>query len=304
MENKNITLLIMAAGMGSRFGGLKQIEPVGPNGEFIIDYSINDAVKAGFNKIVFVIKKENLDIFRETIGKRIENKVKVEYVFQELSDIPEEFNLPEERVKPWGTGHAVLSARKVINEPFGVINSDDFYGYDAFNKLANYLKNIESNDKKQYSIICYPLKETLSKYGDVKRGVCKIENDKLVDIIESNIINKDNKLIGNPLSTNEYYEIDINTDVSVNIFGFDTSIFNYLEQEFISFLDRNINDLSAEFLLPMMLAKGVKEDFCDLNIIRTKSTWYGITYKEDTQILKDVIQKKINNNEYKNNLWN
>lgn len=187
MRKENYTLLIMAAGMGSRFGGLKQIEPFGPNGEFIIDYSIYDAIKAGFNKIVFIIKKENLDIFKETIGKRIEQHVKVEYVFQELNDLPKGFSKPKDRIKPWGTGHAILAAKNVIHEPFAVINSDDFYGYDAYVKLIDYLKNIPKSDKNQYLLVSYLVRETLSENGAVKRGICKIDNNKLVDITESNI---------------------------------------------------------------------------------------------------------------------
>ena len=196
MENNNLTLLIMAAGMGSRFGGLKQIEPFGPNGEFIIDYSIYDAIKAGFNKVVFIIKEENYDIFRETVGKRIEDKINVEYAFQRLEDIPEEFTLPEERIKPLGTGQAILSSKNVIHENFAVINSDDFYGRDAFLVAANFLKNTDSNT---YGMVGYKVVNTLTENGSVKRGVCEADNDYLTKIIESSIIKENGVITASPL---------------------------------------------------------------------------------------------------------
>lgn len=304
MKKENLTLLIMAAGMGSRFGGLKQIEPFGPNGEFIIDYSIYDAIKAGFNKVVFVIKKENLEIFKNTIGKRIEKQIKVEYAFQDLNDLPQNYSLPEGRIKPWGTGQAILSAKDFINEPFGIINADDFYGFDSYKKLAEFLSNIPKESKKQYSLISYLMRDTLSENGKVKRGICKIKDNKLIDLIESNIELDGNKMIANPLSSDLFYTIEEDTLASMNMFGFEPSIFKYLEDQFRLFLKRNINNLDKEFLIPEIVADGIKESFCDLNVIKTNAKWYGVTYKEDIPLLKQIIDEKISNKEYKKDLWN
>lgn len=302
---ENYTLLILAAGMGSRFGGLKQIEPFGPNGEFIIDYSIKDAIKTGFNKAVFIIKKENLEIFKNTISKRIENYIKVEYVFQELDDLPEGFVKPEDRTKPWGTGQAILAAKNVINEPFAIINADDFYGYDAFEKLIDYMKNIPNDiNKKQYGLVGYLMRDTLSENGSVKRGICQLKNNKLVNLIEAVITLKDKEMDANPLGTDKHYELTDETLASMNMFAFDPSIFSFLENEFKEFLKNYINILNSEFIISSVLDKALKDGFCDLNIIRTTAKWYGVTYREDIPLLKKVIEEKIKNGEYKENLWN
>lgn len=302
---ENYTLLILAAGMGSRFGGLKQIEPFGPNGEFIIDYSIKDAIRTGFNKAVFIIKKENLEIFKNTISKRIENYIKVEYVFQELDDLPEGFVKQEERTKPWGTGQAILAAKNVINEPFAIINADDFYGYDAFEKLIDYMKNIPNDiNKKQYGLVGYLMRDTLSENGSVKRGICQLKNNKLVNLIEAVITLKDKEMIANPLGTEEHFKLTEDTLASMNMFAFDPSIFSFLDKEFENFLKENINDLNSEFIISSVLDKALKDGYCDLNIIRTNAKWYGVTYREDIPLLKNVVEEKINNGEYKKNLWN
>lgn len=303
MKNNDFTLLIMAAGMGSRFGGLKQIEPFGPNGEFIIDYSIKDAVRAGFNKAVFVIKKENLEIFKETIGKRIEKHIQVEYAFQELEDLPDGFTVPANRVKPWGTGQAILAAKNNIKEPFAIINADDFYGYDSYKNIINYLKNIPLENKQQYALVSYLMRETLSENGSVKRGICNVKDGKLVNLVEANIVLEENKMIANPLNTSLFYELEENTLASMNMFGFTPSIFKFLEQEFKLFLTDYINEPTSEFLIPEILGKGVKTGFCDLNIVGTNAKWYGVTYKEDILLLKTVIEEKINNKEYEKKLW-
>ena len=195
--NKDLTLLIMAAGMGSRFGGLKQIEPMGPNGEFLIDYSIYDAINAGFNKVVFIIKEENYAIFKETIGKRVEDKINTEYVFQDMNDLPEGYTKPEERVKPWGTAHAILCAKDNIHEPFVIINADDFYGKDAYKVASNFLKNVKEGNN--YCLVGYKVANTLTENGAVKRGICKLENGNLTELIESNVEKIDGKIIAKPL---------------------------------------------------------------------------------------------------------
>ena len=221
--NKDLTLLIMAAGMGSRFGGLKQIEPMGPNGEFLIDYSIYDAINAGFNKVVFIIKEENYDIFKETIGKRVEDKINTEYVFQDMNDLPEGYTKPEERVKPWGTAHAILCAKDNIHEPFVIINADDFYGKDAYKVASNFLKSVKEGNN--YCLVGYKVANTLTENGAVKRGICKLENGNLTELIESNVEKIDGKIIAKPLDGGEEFTVEDDTLVSMNLLLFTPNIF-------------------------------------------------------------------------------
>ena len=216
-----MTLVIMAAGMGSRFGGLKQIEPMDEYGNFIIDYSIYDAIRVGYDKVVFIIKEENYDIFKDTIGKRIENKIKVEYVFQELNDLPKGYDVCLERVKPWGTGHAILSCKNVINEPFTIINADDFYGLDAYKKASEFI----SKNNGDYAMTGYAVKNTITENGKVKRGVCDISNGYVVKIVESEIEYTNNKYIATPLNGDDSFEISSDTIVSMNMFTFTPKIF-------------------------------------------------------------------------------
>ena len=299
--NKDLTLLIMAAGIGSRFGGLKQIEPFGPNGEFIIDYSIYDAIKAGFNKIVFIIKEENYAIFRETVGKRIEDKVKVEYVFQKLENIPKEFILPKDRVKPLGTAHAILASKNVIKENFAVINSDDFYGRDAFNVIANFLRN---NDYNTYGLVGYKVINTLTENGSVKRGVCKTKDNLLDTIIESSIINENNVITATPLDKTDTFTMDSSDLVSMNMLGFTPSIYPYLEDELVLFLNKNKTDLTTcEFLIPDVLQDAINNNYAKVEVLKTSSKWEGVTYKEDKEKVVKAIRKLINEGEYPQNLW-
>lgn len=301
MKN-NLTLLIMAAGMGSRFGGLKQIEPAGPNNEFLIDYSIYDAIKAGFTKVVFIIKEENLDIFKETIGKRVEDKIKTEYVFQSNFDLPSGYTCPEERIKPWGTAHAILSAKNIINEPFTIINADDFYGSDAYLKASEFLKNNEENN---YAIIGYAVEKTLSENGAVKRGVCKTNKENITELIESNIIKENGIITASPLDGSDSFIIDKNTYVSMNMICFTPSIFKHIEDNFITFLENNKNNLEkCEYLIPDLLKKITMEGKVKTKLIPTTSEWEGVTYKEDLENVKNNIKKKVENNEYPKNLWN
>ena len=299
-----MTLVIMAAGMGSRFGGLKQVEPVGPNGEFILDYSVYDAIKAGYDKVVFIIKEENYDLFRETIGKRIESKIKVEYAFQKIEDVPKGVTIPEERVKPWGTSHAILAAKKYVNEPFTVINADDFYGYDPFLKIKNFFD--ENNDDNLYAMIGYKVINTMSENGSVKRGVCSGKDGYLNDLIESSIEEKGGKIIATPLEDEENsFEVKENTLVSMNFFGFHPSIFKYLEDEMIEFFENNKNNLEkCEFLIPTSVFKRIKENKIKVKILNTNERWYGVTYKEDKKDLVCAINKMIEEGKYPKNLWN
>ena len=296
----NKTLLIMAAGMGSRFGGLKQIEPIGPNGEFLIDYSIYDAIKAGFNKVVFIIKEENYEIFKETIGSRVEDKIPVEYVFQKLDDIPLDFTIPEDRVKPWGTGHAILCAKKHINEPFAVINADDFYGRDAYMQASELLND---NPDNEWACIGYLAKNVLSEYGPAKRGVCNVKNGYLEHIVESSVERIDGVIIASPLNGSERFEITDDTLVSMNMFGFMPDIFIILEKEFIEFFKTNNDLVKGEFLIPEIVGKCIRTNEKKVEVRGTSSRWLGMTYQEDKQTVIDEINNLVDNGEYPNNLW-
>ena len=303
--NKDVTLLILAAGMGSRFGGLKQIEPMGPNGEFIIDYSVYDAIKAGFNKIVFIIKKENYELFKETIGKRIEPHIKVEYAFQELSNIPEEYSVPEDRIKPWGTAHAVWCAKNYIHEPFAMINADDFYGRDAYIKAYEFLSNINI-DSSNFGMIGYKVANTLTENGAVKRGVCKVDKDNyLVDIIESNIEKVNGVITASPLDGSDSFEVKENDTVSMNFLLFTPKIFDYIEEKFGNFLEENKDNMDkCEYYIPVVIGNLIKEGKASTKVLETSASWHGVTYKEDTPDVKKAIKNLVDTNIYNNNLWN
>lgn len=294
-----MTLLILAAGMGSRFGGLKQMEPMGPNGEFIIDYSVYDAKKAGFNKIVFVIKEEMYEDFKNTIGKRVEDKIDVEYVFQKMEDIP--VSIDFERVKPWGTGHAILECKDVINEPFAIINADDFYGRNSFIKAYQFLKN-EISDK-QFGLIGYRACNTITENGSVKRGVCELENNSLVGIDESSIERVDDYIHCKSLVDGKEYDVELNRLVSMNMLLFTPKIFNYLENDFVSFLNNMKDKEKDEFLIPEVVDQHIKSGDVSVKVIETDSVWYGVTYKEDKDSVKNAVNNLINNGEYNKNLW-
>ncbi len=296
---KDKTLVIMAAGMGSRFGGLKQIEAIGPNGEFLIDYSIYDAIKVGFNKIVFIIKEENYDIFKDTIGSRVPKNITVEYVFQNLKNIPENFKIPTTRIKPLGTSHAILCTKEVVNEPFIIINADDFYGYDAFLVASQFLENKKENE---YCVIGYEVEKTLSENGSVKRAVCLHQNDELINLIESKII-KEQKIIASPLDGSTEIIMERNDLVSMNLLCFDPSIFSFLESRFVEFLT-NWNLETDEFLIPTTLQEANTLNYAKVKVLKTDAKWYGITYKEDKEKVVKAIDEMIKNNIYPNILWN
>ena len=297
-----MTLVIMAAGMGSRFGGLKQIEPIDSNGNFIIDYSIYDAIKCGFDKVVFIIKKENYDIFRETVGSRIESKIKVEYVFQELSNLPEGYQVPDTRVKPWGTAHAILCCKDVVKENFAIINSDDFYGYDAYKTISTYLKN-KTNDN--YAMVGYIASNTLTDNGSVKRGICQIKDNHLEKLIESLVERKGNQIIATPLNGEESFTIEDDTPVSMNMFAFTPKIFDYLEERFPNFLEENKDNIDkCEYLIPDIVFEQIKKGMVKVDVLKTTARWYGITYKEDKEQLVKSIKDLVQNGTYPSNLWN
>lgn len=302
--NKDVTLLILAAGMGSRFGGLKQIEPMGPNGEFIIDYSVYDAVKAGFNKIVFIIKKENYELFKETIGKRVEPFIKVEYAFQELDNIPAGYSIPEDRIKPLGTAHAVWCAKDHIHEPFAMINSDDFYGRDAYIKAYDYLSNTNINSS-DFGMIGYRVSNTLTENGSVKRGVCEVTSDNyLLNITESKIEKNDGIITASPLDGREAFVVKENDTVSMNFLLFTPKIFDYIEEGFDNFFNDNKDNMdNCEYLIPEVLATLIKDGKASTKVLETSASWHGVTYKEDTPDVKAAIKNLVDNGEYKNNLW-
>ena len=296
------TLLILAAGMGSRFGGLKQIEPFGPNGEFIIDYSIYDAIEAGFTKVVFLIKEENYKTFRNTIGKRIESKIKTEYCFQSNDNIPEEYKVPEDRKKPLGTAHAILCCKEKINEPFAMINADDFYGKDAYKKAMEFLQ--EEHKENTYGLVGYLIKNTISENGSVKRGMCKVENGYLKYIVESSVIKENNHIIATPVDGSHSFEVEEKAINCMNMLLFNQTIFKKLEEEFPKFLNNKDNLESEEFMIPDILEKCIEDNYAKVEVIETNAKWYGVTYKEDTEIVKTAIKKLIINKDYKEHLWN
>ncbi len=302
-----MTLIIMAAGMGSRYGGLKQLDPLGPGGEFLLDYSIYDAIKAGFTKVVFVIKKENLELFRETVGERIEKAIKVEYAFQTIEDIPENGTIPEGRVKPWGTAHAVYCCRKYVDEPFAVINSDDFYGAEAFKCLADYLGKTQANDNiHRYSMAAYMLKNTLTENGSVSRGVCLDKDGDLTSITEHTKIERlsDGRLI-NTDENGKIEELDENLHVSMNCWGFTPEFFGTLEKGLKDFFEINKGEKlnKAEYYLLTAVQDEIDAGTATVKLLETDAKWFGVTYKEDRPKVVEAIRKLIADGVYPEKLW-
>lgn len=292
----------MAAGMGSRFGGLKQIEPIDDNGNFIIDYTIYDAIRAGFDKVVFIIKKENLNIFRQTIGKRIEKQIKVEYVFQDSNVFLPDFVDIKGRTKPWGTGHAILCAKNSVEDKFAVVNADDFYGYLSIAKIAEFLKNLKDN--KNFAMVGYKAINTITENGEVKRGVCIIEGDNLKCLKESAIELKDKKLFAKELGTEDKKQIENDTIVSMNLFGFSKNLFEYLEKGFYNFLKDNQKDMSTcEYFIPTALTNYINDCCGNLKVLKTDDKWFGLTYKQDFDVVKNGIKKLVDLGIYPKNLW-
>ncbi len=298
-----MTLVILAAGMGSRYGGLKQIDPITDNGEFIIDFSIFDAVKAGFDKVVFIIKKENYGAFSETVGARVEPYVKVEYAFQDLNDLPLGYTVPEGREKPWGTSHALLCAKNFVDDNFAVINADDFYGRDAFMKLAEHLKTHKTTDKN-YCMIGYVLRNTLTENGTVSRGKCVTEKGMLNSITELTKIktNSNDALYLN--DSGEWEELSGDTIVSMNCWGLTPAIFADLENDFEAFLSSERGQsLKGECYLPGSVDTMMKNGLCDVRVYPTTASWYGVTYSEDKESVKNSLRALMQNGEYPLQLW-
>ncbi len=296
-------LVVLAAGMGSRFGGLKQIEPIDEYGNFIIDYSVYDALEAGFDRVIFIIKEENLEIFKSTIGKRIESKIETHYVFQSNENIPEGYSLPESRVKPLGTAHAILSAKDAVSDKFIIINADDFYGKDAFKVAYNYLKGV--NEKGKYANVAYKVTNTLTENGSVKRGVMSFDDDRnLVKLTESSIELVDGKVMGTPLDTNKTDEISSDSLVSMNMFCFTREIMDYLDESFPRFFDENKNSMDkAEYLIPSVVSEMMNKGLATVKVIGTSATWYGITYREDEESVIESIKKLVSDGKYVKGLF-
>ena len=296
------TLLILAAGMGSRFGGLKQVEPVGPNGEAIIDYTIFDAIRAGFGKVVFVIRESFADAFKEKFEAKLSGKIDVEYVFQELDNLPEGFSLPEGREKPWGTAHAILVAKNVINEPFCAINADDFYGEGAYRTMADFLNN--SVQEQTFSMIGYQLKNTLSEHGSVSRGMCTVNgNDNLVKIVEThNIFKKEGAAVATAEDGSET-PLTGNERVSMNFWGFHPSIFKTLESKFVQFLKTEIDKPKSEMYIPSVVFEMIEDNEAEVKVLKANSPWFGVTYKEDKPIVVNKINALIEEGVYPAKLW-
>ena len=296
---KDLTLVILAGGMGSRFGGLKQIEPMGPNGEFIIDYSIYDAIRAGFTKVVFLIKEENFKIFKATIGSRVEPHIHVEYAFQGKEHLPEGYDYPEDRTKPYGTGHAILCVKEKVQGNFVIISADDFFGYDAFKKAADFMK--ENND---FCVVGYKIGETLSETGTVKRGVCMEKDGYITGIIESKVTKEGNIVHCEPLSGADPYDIELDHPVSMLMFGFTEILFDELEEQIIPFMEANKDKLdTCEYLLPDVLDEMIKNNKVKIKVLTTTSKWLGVTYKEDAPEVRKSIKELIDKGEYPLNLW-
>ncbi len=295
------TLLILAAGMASRYGSLKQIQQFGPSGETIIDYSIYDAIRAGFGKIVFIIRDNFAEEFKEIFEPKLKGKVETAYVFQDMNAFVNGHTVPADRTKPWGTAHAVLCAKDAINEPFAVINADDFYGRDAFEKMAEFLKGECAADR--YSVVGYELGKTISEYGSVSRGVCEANgNGNLAGIVERTKIYIDNGKIVYE-EGDKKVELGPKTPVSMNFWGFAPSVFPVSEKLFDQFLDQKISDPKSEFFIPIVVDQFIASGTGSVKVIPTSSQWFGVTYKEDAPGVQASLSALVNKGEYPDNLW-
>ena len=285
----------MAAGMGSRYGGLKQLDARGPSGETIIDYSVYDAIKAGFTKVVFIIRKDFEQEFKSKITDKYEGQIQVEFAFQDLNDLPDEFTCPEGREKPWGTGHAIFSARDVINEPFVAINGDDFYGRESFKVVADYYRK----GANSFSMVAFKLDKTLSSFGGVTRGLCTVNDEKLNTVIETADLQKTDYGV----SSNRDIELDGSEPVSMNVWGFTPILFKYLEEKFVEFLSENGTEMKSEYLIPSVVNELIQSGQETVHVLRSGATWFGVTYKEDKPFVEGEIEKLVNKGEYPDKLF-
>ena len=296
----SVTLLVLAAGMGSRYGGLKQLDAIGPNGETVIDYSVFDAIRSGFKKVVFIIREDFKKEFQSSIGNKFQSQIEVEYAYQKLEVLPPGYSLPQDREKPWGTGHAILSAKQVVNEPFAVINADDFYGQLAYQKIFQYLSTVSiDSSPSRFCMVGYPLINTLSEFGSVSRGICIVsDQNKLESVneltciqkIENEIVNEDEFQRRQALSGDEV--------VSMNMWGFTPQLFSQLEKHFSEFLSENIDNLSSEFYIPFAVDNLIQTNIATVEVLETTEQWFGVTYKEDKSYVQSAVYNLIESGEY------
>ena len=291
----NITLLVMAAGMGSRYGGLKQLDAVGPNAETIIDYSVYDAIEAGFNKVVFIIRREFVNEFKAKITDKYAGKIQFHFAFQDIHDLPNGFKCPEGREKPWGTGQAILSAATLIQEPFAAINGDDFYSRESFKVVADYYKN----GGNEFSMVAFRLNNTLSIFGGVTRGLCTVNDGKLETVVETDNLQQTDEGV----SSDRDIPLDGSEPVSMNMWGFTPILFDYLSEKFDEFLQKEKTELKSEFLIPNVINDLIQTDRESVHVLRSDSSWFGITYKEDKLYVVDEIQKLIDEGVYPQELF-
>jgi len=299
-------LVVMAAGMGSRFGGLKQMEPMDEAGNFLLDYSVYDAKRAGFSSVIFIIKKDFFEAFRDTIGARASKIIKVEYAFQDINDLPDGFKVPEGREKPWGTAHAILAARDLIKEDFVIINGDDFYGKDTYKVAFDYLNGLPKGSKGLYANVAFEVKNTMTENGAVKRGVAFEDKDGyLTKLVESNIENVNGKIVATPLEKQygDAFEIDAKTPVSMNLFCFNKDLIENLKERFPNWLKTNVNVPKSEFLIPTVVDEMVREGKAKLKLLSTSSVWFGVTYKEDKPGVVAALKALVQKGEYKEGLY-
>lgn len=295
------TLVLLAAGMGSRYGGLKQLDPMGPNGETLMDYSVFDALRANFGKVVFIIRKDIEEAFKKQIGSKYEKFVPVEYAFQDLNDLPGGFKAPEGRVKPWGTGHAIYAARNVVKGPFVVINADDFYGQDGYEKLCKFLTASKNNE---FAMCGFKMKNTASENGSVSRGLCTANEDgNLVDVVEHTKIVVENGKYISKLDDGSSVEIPGEAVVSMNMWGFQDSLFDYLEELFTAFLKEKGTELKSEFYIPFVVDSLVKAGRCTTKVLVSESAWFGVTYPEDKPLVQESLRKLIGQGTYPEKLF-
>ncbi len=292
---KNITLLVMAAGMGSRYGGLKQLDAVGPGGETIIDYSVYDAIRAGFNKVVFIIRKDFEQEFTSQITDKYAGKIQVEFAFQDLHDLPDGFTCPEGREKPWGTGHAILTAADLIHEPFVAINGDDFYGLESFEVVAKYYQSGRST----FSMVAFQLGKTLSEFGGVTRGLCTVKDGLLDTVIETGELRQSD----HGISSDRDIELDGNEPVSMNVWGFTPDLFDYLQSMFVDFLEKEGNEMKSEYLIPFVVNGLIRSGQEKVHVLRSNAAWFGVTYKKDRTFVLGEIQKLIQMGVYPEKLF-
>ena len=291
----DISLLVMAAGMGSRYGGLKQLDAVGPSGETIIDYSVYDAIQAGFNKVVFIIRKDFEDEFKSQITDKYSGKIQVEFAFQDLHDLPDGFTCPEGRNKPWGTGHAILAAADLIHEPFVAINGDDFYGRESFKVVADYYLS----GADDFSMVAFQLDKTLSTFGGVTRGLCTVKEGKLDTVIETGELQRTEQGV----TSDRNIKLDGSEPVSMNVWGFTPVLFKYLKDMFVEFLNDEGNELKSEYLIPSVVNDLIKSGREDVHVLRSASSWFGVTYKDDRPFVIGEIKKLVDHGAYPKQLF-